>query len=397
MLIRRCSFLSVEPGTQMSLDIAALLSGGLGIQTSPMWLARAPHLPQSVPVSITEIELLGRIPDDLWVDRQRFADTDDLALLVEKGLVFQADGPVQTHQAGDAVLRELAWYGPAAQLHAASRWQGVDSVVDDPRNTNGLTLDQLSARYGAIPGHFPERANILHRVELPAAPASALGAALASRSTCRNFAHQPLPLADLAAILQRVWGAQGVRELAGNCHAVKKSVPSGGSLHPIEAYLIVRQVQQLAPGLYHYEAGRHALGCLQSLSAEAADALALTAVAGQAWFATAPVLIVLAARFYRNYWKYRNHPKAYRVILLDAGHLSQTLFLAAGELGYGAFITAAINEIDLEHALGLDGMQEGPLAVLGFGARADRRETIEFDPQGLIWDTDGTLRERADR
>src|SRR3546814_4882794 len=63
---------------------------------------------------------------------------------------------------------------------------------------------------------------------------------------------------------------------------------------------------------------------MQALDAAQAGALALRFVAGQHWFADAPMLVVLAARVRRNFWKYRNHPKAYRAIVLDAGHLSQT-------------------------------------------------------------------------
>jgi SagB-type dehydrogenase family enzyme len=95
--------------------------------------------------------------------------------------------------------------------------------------------------------------------------------------------------------------------------------------------------------------------------------LAFYAVGGQQWFADAHVLVALAPRFARNFWKYRNHPKAYRVTILDVGHLSQTLLLSAIELGLGAYITAAINEVDIERRSDLTPYVEGPLAVCGFG------------------------------
>ena len=110
--------------------------------------------------------------------------------------------------------------------------------------------------------------------------------------------------------------------------------------------------------------------------------MALTAVAGQAWFAAAPVLLILSARFYRNCWKYRNHPKAYRVLQLDAGHLSQNLYLSATEQGYGAFVTGAINDECAERLFGLDGLSTGAVAVCGFGRRAEAIVTTEFDPLG---------------
>ncbi len=95
--------------------------------------------------------------------------------------------------------------------------------------------------------------------------------------------------------------------------------------------------------------------------------------------------MVLVSRFPRTFWKYRNHSKAYRVCVLDAGHLSQTLYISATEFGLGAFITAAMNEIDIEQALGLDELVESPIAICGFGIRSSELATIEFDPQQAIW------------
>ncbi|MGH8172991.1 MAG: nitroreductase family protein, partial [Rhodanobacteraceae bacterium] len=76
---------------------------------------------------------------------------------------------------------------------------------------------------------------------------------------------------------------------------------------------------------------------------------------------------------------------AYRALILDVGHLSQAMYLAATELGLAAFITAAINEVDIEQAFGLDPLEAGPLAVCGFGIRAGERSEVEFDPLGAVW------------
>jgi nitroreductase len=67
--------------------------------------------------------------------------------------------------------------------------------------------------------------------------------------------------------------------------------------------------------------------------------------------------------------------------MMDAAHLSQTLYLVATELGLGAFVTAAINNADIEERLGIDGYREGVLAVCGFGRPAAERSP--FDPEFL--------------
>ncbi|AJD66852.1 hypothetical protein J169_00376 [Xanthomonas citri pv. citri] len=48
-------------------------------------------------------------------------------------------------------------------------------------------------------------------------------------------------------------------------------------------------------------------------------------------------------------------------------------------------MTSAINEVDIEQALGLDGLQDGPLAICGFGWRAEEMTNTELDPNGTIW------------
>ena len=58
----------------------------------------------------------------------------------------------------------------------------------------------------------------------------------------------------------------------------------------------------------------------------------------------------------------------------------------------GAYVTAAINEIDIERALDLDPLRESPVAVCGFGPRAPALATMELDPLGAIWDEAGRRR-----
>ena len=389
MLIRRCAHLSIEPGEALTLDIGELLSGGLGVRTESAWMARIAGQGEGVPVTLGEIELIGRVGDELWIERARLAGLaaeELIDALVERGLLVSNDPAYARQRAADEALRATAWFASAAQLHTRSRWQGVDSRHDDPRRNGSLSLEQIVERHGPIPTHFLARGEAAARLPLPNVPTGAVEQLLQTRTTCRNYdSTQPLPLPALARALQCVFGAQGTRQLATDSFAVKKFSPSGGALHPIEAYLIVQRVEGLAPGRYHYHVGEHALEPMGELTPTAARRLAMLAVAGQEWFADAPVQIVLAARFRRNYWKYRNHAKAYRVLHLDAGHLSQNLFLIAAELGLGAFITAAINEIDLEQAFELDPMSEGPLCVIGLGHRASDQVTVEFDPQGKVW------------
>ena len=101
-------------------------------------------------------------------------------------------------------------------------------------------------------------------------------------------------------------------------------------------------------------------------------------VAGQEWFQDVPVMVVMAARFDRLFWKYRRHTKAWRVVHLDVGHLSQTMYLSAADLGLGAFVTAAINDHTIEQALGLQTLKEGAIVIVGFGPRLPNSTVLEL-------------------
>ncbi len=186
-------------------------------------------------------------------------------------------------------------------------------------------------------------------------------------------------------MLQRCFGATGTYVLDADSTFLKKNAPSAGGLHPTEAYLLIQHVDGITPGLYHYHPLDHALTRLEDQSAIHIG-LAKKICAGQPWFSDAHVQVILVARFARSHWKYRNHAKAYRAVILDVGHLSQLLLTCATEQGLGAFVTAAINEKDIEAALDLDGMEQGVLAVCGFGHRSAQMATTEFDPVERVWE-----------
>ena len=125
----------------------------------------------------------------------------------------------------------------------------------------------------------------------------------------------------------------------------------------------------------------HALEPVVELTeAEARDELA-TFTAGQLYFASAAAAFVLTARFRRSFWKYRKHPTAYATLLLDAAHLSQTLYLVGVDLGLGTFFTNVINDGNIDDRLGLDGIEEAALAVCGCGHSSGRsRLEPQFEP-----------------
>jgi SagB-type dehydrogenase family enzyme len=186
---------------------------------------------------------------------------------------------------------------------------------------------------------------------------------LHARRTWRTFSQQPASLGSISTLLQTTWGVQGYIESPGFGPLVLKTSPSGGARHPIEVYLMVLRVDGLDPGIYHYDVRDHAL---ELISPGATPQVACEYCADQRYVADAAALFIMTGVFARTMWKYQ-HPRAYRVVLLDAGHLGQTFCLTATRLGLAPFSTAALKDTLIERDLGIDGISESVLYVTGVG------------------------------
>lgn len=220
-------------------------------------------------------------------------------------------------------------------------------------------------RLGPPPPHFRPRRPRTELVPLPDGDAGdGLFRTLERRRTTRAFDRSRLlPLEALARVLDAAFGARSIAQVAEGFALIKKTSPSGGSLHSIEAYPLLVHVDGAEPGLHRYDVERHALERLGELR----DGDAGMLVAGQSHFASAHALVVLTARWERVFWKYGGDEAAYSVVLLEAGHVLQTFALAATELGLGSFVAGAINAGDADARLGIDGTTEGTIAVCGIG------------------------------
>jgi SagB-type dehydrogenase family enzyme len=159
-----------------------------------------------------------------------------------------------------------------------------------------------------------------------------------------------------------------------------KMTPSGGARNPYEAYVYVNNVKGLAPGLYHYSGIDNTLGLLTLTPAVTPGQLLI----GQYWADEAGAVILLVANFERTMWKYP-HPTAYRVLLIEAGTISQNISLAAADHNLSTTPTAAFSDTAAHALLQLDWIKQSlVLAVLVGKPKSDAFETQNFIPNDRL-------------
>lgn len=183
-----------------------------------------------------------------------------------------------------------------------------------------------------------------------------------SRRSRRRYTADPLSQEELSFLLWATQGVREVREIPEGTRTVR-TVPSAGSRHAFETYLAVRRVTGLRPGLYRYLPLEHKL-CLLGEDAELAGKVA-TACCRQRFIGEAAVVFIWTAIPHRTEWRYTiTSPK---LIALDAGHVCQNLYLAAGAIGAGACAIAAYYQDEVDALLGVDGQDEFAVYIAPVG------------------------------
>jgi putative peptide maturation dehydrogenase len=367
-------------------DLAALLSAELPAPAPEARIVAYSILTgERYELSREDLELVLSVPAGRWIEPDG-RDRDALRGLAEKGLLLSSsgDGRMTALRERDEALASNEWNPYAALYHYLTQWSEVD--IREPGEEEYRVTPKtkaigraLLAEHGPPPAEFAEERGG-RSLPLPGATQDgALFRTLTARRTTRSFdVDAPMTLEQLDGVLRYVFGCHGYGTTTAGVGCIKRTSPSGGGLHAIEAYPIVSNVTGVQPGIYHYNVRDHALTLLSELEPAEARKLATTFMCGQSYFGAAHVSFVLTARFYRNHWKYRRHQKAYAGLLMDAAHLSQTLYLVSCELDLGAFVTIAINARDIEERLSLDGVSEGVIAMTGCGPRAPGESPLEL-------------------
>jgi len=182
----------------------------------------------------------------------------------------------------------------------------------------------------------------------PGRPSCDLVSAIAGRRSVRGYADRWISLEELSFLL---WATQGVRDRTAS--ATFRTVPSAGSRHCFETVLFARRVEGIDEGFYQFLACEHCLGVLPGVK-DGPQRLC-DACLGQEFLLSAAAVFLWVAVVERMVWRYGE--RAYRYLLLDAGHICQNLYLAAEAVGCGVCAVGAFSDDDLNRLLSLDGRE----------------------------------------
>lgn len=209
---------------------------------------------------------------------------------------------------------------------------------------------------------YREIANESAPISLPAAAETQLMKLLKARQSCREYEAKSISLATLASIMTCAYGITRTAPVANVTQGYFRTVPSAGGLFPLEIYVLLRNVDGVADGIYHYNVRQHALELFREGSwfAELDKALIFAPM-----ITNANLIFFLTAVFNRTQKKYG--PRGYRYILLEAGHIAQNICLAATEQKLGSLCMGGYYDGKLNRFLGFDGLREAVVYSIAAG------------------------------
>jgi SagB-type dehydrogenase family enzyme len=286
-----------------------------------------------------------------------------LARLHACRLIERSDEP--EHPRRTSMRRWDGWNPEAGLFHFGTKGGTPVPLDDVSRTVDGWLL--IGDRPPPPVRPTPHRG----RIALPPPrTAGALPRLLLARRSWRRFGPGTVTRKELASLLALTWGVQRWMQVRPGIPLALKTSPSGGACHSLEVYVVAEKVRGLTRGVYRYHPDTHALVRVRRGLPRGGVERCLR----QPWFAGCAAGFFITSVWPRVQWKYR-FPRAYRTVLIEAGHFAQTFCLVATWLGLAPFCTAAFDDAHTERLLGIDGVSEGLIYATGIGIR----------PAGVAW------------
>jgi len=285
--------------------------------------------------------------------------------LQSNGLLITRDS--KENELEDKMEKYSQWPLPSRYYHFSTKT--TDFVITPESSRQYYNKFLKDGKQPPLYKSYPEKTKIKLLSTFKREEAS-LFDTLLKRKSIRDFSERPISFEELSKIIYYTWGRMSYYETGEFGLLIHKTSPSAGARHPTEMYLVANNVTGVGRGIYHYSVKDHSLELLKTGDFREK---CLAYCAGQKWAKAASGVFIMTSVVARTTWKYRV-PRTYRSLLLDVGHLSQTFFLVCTGMGLGPFCTGVMCDSLIESELGIDGVAETIIFVVGVGRPKAKQE-----------------------
>jgi SagB-type dehydrogenase family enzyme len=175
----------------------------------------------------------------------------------------------------------------------------------------------------------------------------------------------PLSFSELSWFTYLAHGQIGNCSLPLTGNHIRKTVPSGGSRHPIETYVLVMEAEGIDAGLYHYNVQHNAFTLTRRGSFSDVFLKEIVQQHHRIRF-HARAAFIYTAVVERSMFRYRES-RSYRVIHHDLGHLMENAALLASAISRSEYRGYQFNDLPVVKLLELDSLREIPMGYLIIG------------------------------
>ena len=197
-------------------------------------------------------------------------------------------------------------------------------------------------------------------VELELAPPSREAPRAVDVLSQRSFEHGPFDAKALARVLAFSGGITRVVERGGR----KRYMRAASSAHSYpDIYVVSGPLDGIAAGVYYF----HGLDLTLTRLREGDYRAALAAATADPSIARRSASLVIVGVPWRAAWHYGE--RALRHVYWDTGGLLANILAVSGAEGVAAGIRLAFVDADVARLVGVDGVQQFPVAVATFGAQ----------------------------
>lgn len=183
---------------------------------------------------------------------------------------------------------------------------------------------------------------------------------LRNRRSIRDFSGESISIGDLSHLLLY---SSGIVDPGLGLNESRRSYPSAGARYPLEIYpLVINESGDLKAGLYHYNVKGHYLESLLQMDLKH---WLLKSTGNFKPITRASVAFIITGVLNRTRVKYGD--RAYRYVLIEAGHMAQNLLLLATGLGMGSLAVGGYIDSKVTELLNLELVKEVPIYMIVVG------------------------------